>query len=549
MERVWEDKWPKQEPFLPPVPEKPIFHNLGYWAERAPDRVAIIYYGREITYRELDEASDALAASLAEMGVEKGDRVGLYMENCPQFVMAYYGILKAGGVAVACSPMFKEDELRYELQDAGIKVLFIEESLYPTFEKVRGDSPVRELVSTAFLDYLPEEPSIPLHPTMSTEKNPPPQSRDFLELVKNGKAGPREVEVSLEDLAMLQYTAGTTGYPKGAMLTHANLAWHGAAIRHIYRYSSEDVHIIVLPLFHITGLDICMNPALAAGGKIVLFTRFDLAATLESIMRYKATVWVTIAPINMAVIFLPNVSEYDFSSLRYVISGGAPVPLDIHAKWEEVTGTKIYEGYGLSEATGGIIGNTHSIHRPGTVGCPLYWLDIKVTDPEDEERELGFEEEGELWVKGPYVMKGYWQAPEQTAQVLSGDGWLRTGDIAKVSEEGVVSIVGRRKEMIKVSGYTVFLAEIDNFLYRHPAVAEATTIGGRHPYRGEEPVAVVVLKPEYKGKVTEEEFIDWCREKMSAYKYPRRVVFVDSLPKSGAGKILRRLVQEKYAEG
>jgi len=345
-----------------------------------------------------------------------------------------------------------------------------------------------------------------------------------------------------EDMALFQYTAGTTGLPKGAMLSHWNIAVHSMCIRHYYQYTGEDVHLIVLPLFHVTGLDIAMNPALAAGGTLILFARFDLIPTLEVIKRYNVTVWVTITPINVAVLHVPGIENYDFSSLRLVLSGGAPVPVEIHNKWQEITGTNIVEGYGLSEACGGIIGNNQYNFHPGTVGSPLYYHHVRLVDVEGGEKEMETGQEGELWVKGPCVMKGYWNASDQTQQVLR-DGWLKTGDIAVMDQNGIFRIVGRVKEMIKVSGFAVFLAEVDAFLYRHPAVAEAATIGVPHPYRGEDPKSFIVLKPQYKGKVTGEEIIEWCKEKMAAYKYPRQVEFVESLPKSGSGKILRRILK------
>ncbi len=543
MERIWVQNWPQQEPLVPPLPTEPIFEQIRKQARINPGKTAINFYGREITYRELDDASDRFAAALVNLGVKKGDRVALYFENCPQFVIAFYGILKMGGIVANCSPMYKAEELEHELRDAGVETIVMEDFFYPVLESIRGRCNVKNVIITSFADYLPEKPAIPLHPSMSTAKKEIPGTIDFKKLIEETEAKPPDVTINLdEDVALLQYTAGTTGLPKGAMLTHGNLAVHGAGIRHYYQYSERDVHLVVLPLFHVTGLDIAMNPALAAGGTIILFARFDLIPMLEVIPKYKVTVWVTITPINVAVINLPDVGKYDFSSLRLVLSGGAAVPLEIHQRWKAVTGTDIIEGYGLSEATGGIVGNNQQKFSPGTVGSPLYYHDIKIVDPETGE-EVGFGKEGELWVKGPCVMKGYWKAPEQTEKVLTKDGWLKTGDMATIDENGWVRIVGRLKEMIKVSGYTVFLAEIDAFLYRHPAVAEAATVGVEHPYRGEEPKSYIVLKPEYRGKVTEQEIIEWCKEKMAAYKYPRQVEFVESLPKSGAGKILRRLLR------
>ena len=540
---LWQKNWPQQDPLIPPLPSEPAFENIRRQARENPAKVAVNFYGNELTYKRLDDASDRFATGLLNLGVKKGDRVALYLENCPQFVIAFYGILKMGGVVANCSPMYKADELEHELRDAGIETIVLLEHFYPVLGQVRERCGLKNVITTSFADYLPAQPAIPIHPTMSMPNVSVPDAIDFKTLIEKTEVKLPPVAINLEeDIALFQYTAGTTGLPKGAMLSHWNLAVHERCIRHYYQYTEKDIHLVVLPLFHVTGLDIAMNPALAAGGTLILFARFDLLPTLDVIQKYRPTVWVTITPINVAVLNVPGIENYDFSSLRLVLSGGAPVPIEIHKRWYEVTRSNIIEGYGLSEACGGIVGNNQYKFTPGKVGSPLYYHDVKLMDVESGQREVGVGQEGELWVKGPCVMKGYWNAPEQTKDVLR-DGWLRTGDIATMDENGVFAIVGRMKEMIKVSGYAVFLAEVDAFLYKHPAVAEAATIGVPHPYRGEEPKSFIVLKPDFKGKVTEEEIIEWCKDKMSAYKHPRQVVFVDSLPKSGSGKILKRLLK------
>jgi len=530
---------------VPDLPKHPIFEELRRQALKNPEKAAIIFYGYEVTYSQLDELSDRFAAALSGMGLVKGDRIGIYLENCPQFVIAIYGVLKMGGVVVTCSPMYKTQELEHELRDAGVKAILLEDPLYPVLASVAKDAVPRNVIVTSFADFLPAKPAIPLHETMSPEKKLIKGTIDFMELLEKTEAGPLDIAIDMEnDLALLQYTAGTTGLPKGAMLTHQNLAVHGLLVRHYYEYAEDDIHLVMLPIFHVTGLDIAVNPALAMGSTLVMFARFDLLPMLNAIKTYGVTHWVTITPVNVAVINVPNISDYDFGSLRLVLSGGAPVPVDIHKKWYATTGTHIIEGYGLSECTGGICGNNRQQFSPGTVGAPVYYHDIKLVDV-DTGQEAGKGGHGELWIKGPCVMKGYWKSPEQTRTVLTEDGWLKTGDIASVDDEGWLRIVGRSKEMIKVSGYSVFLAEIDAILSKHPAVAEAATIGIPHPYRGEEPKSFVVLKSDYKEKTTEDEVLQFCKENMAAFKCPRQIVFLDSLPKSGAGKILRRVLAEQ----
>ncbi|MCP4114526.1 MAG: long-chain fatty acid--CoA ligase [Desulfobacteraceae bacterium] len=491
MERLWEKTvWPVVDPMIPEFPGRPIFEEIRLQARLRPDKVAIVFYGYEITFRELDDLSDRFAAALKGLGVQKGDRVGIYLENCPQFVIAFYGILKMGGVAAPCSPMYKSCELEYELRDAGIGTLVLEDTFYSVLNAVDPGVMPENVITTSFADYLPELPAYPIPPTMETQKRKIPGTMDFKALVEQAAPDILDVEIDLDrDLAVLQYTAGTTGNPKGAMLTHGNLAIHGKIVRHYYEYEEDDVHLLVLPVFHVTGLDIAMNPALAQGSTLVMFARFDPMAILDVIPMYRVTHWVTIAPVNIAVTSIPGIETRDFSSLRLVLSGGAPVPVEIHERWRRLIKTSIVEGYGLSEATGGICGNNCQRYTPCTIGAPVYFHDIRIVDPAGN--DLGINQTGELWIKGPCVMKGYWNDPDKTRETITPDGWLKTGDMAILNQEGWLSIVGRKKEMIKVSGYSVFLAEIDAFLLRHDAVAEAVTIGIPHERKGETPKSFI----------------------------------------------------------
>jgi len=550
MQEKWRANiWPKVDPMVPPLPRRPIFEKIREQAGIRPDKTALNFYGHEVSFRQLDALSDQFAAALLAQGIQKGDRVALYLENCPQFVIGFYGVIKMGGVVIACSPMYKKDELDYVLHDAQPRAILLEDNFFPVLESCQYTFTPETTIVSSFSDFLPAEPTLPIHPSMSAEKQTFPGTTDWGDFLQQSAGQLPEVAINPEeDLILLQYTAGTTGRPKGVMLTHENLAVHGALVKHYYEYAEDDVHLVILPLFHVTGLDIAMNPALAKGSTLILFARFDLMTILNVIAGYKVTHMVTIAPINIAMLSVPNIADFDFSRIRLILSGGAPVPLEVHHKWQDTIGVPIVEGYGLSESSGGIIGNNRQHYQPGTVGAPVYYHDVKLWNNE-ESREAGLDEAGELWIQGPCIMKGYWQAPEETRARLTDDGWLKTGDVAKIDEAGWIRIVGRIKEMIKVSGYTVSLAEIDAYLHEHPAVAEACTIGVPHSYRGEEPKAFVVLNPGYKDKVTEEEIVAFCQNKMAAYKYPRAVEFVESLPKSGAGKVLRRVLSEKENAG
>lgn len=412
--------WPRQEPLLPEIPREPIFENLRKQAARNPNKTAINFYGYEISFKELDDASDRFASALMDLGMTKGTRIALYLENCPQFIIGFYGILKMGGIVVTCSPMYKAEELEHELKDAGVKAILMLDHLYPVFEPIRHSTDVKHVITTSFVDYIPEQPTITVHPSMLASKIIIEESIDFKELL--ARTIPRLIHLDIDldnDLALLQYTAGTTGYAKGAMISHANIAAHNGLIKHFYQYTENDVHCVILPMFHISGLDIAMNPALAAGGTLILFGRFDLIPILEAIEKYQVTVWVTIATINVAVMSYPDIQKYNLRSLRLVISGGAPVPADFHPKWHALTGSTIAEGYGLSESCGGIIGDSQHFFMPGSVGDALYHHNLRIVNPDDPDEDMPRGQEGELWIKGPCVMRGYWNAQEQTAETLA----------------------------------------------------------------------------------------------------------------------------------
>ncbi len=548
MEKRWQKAWPVWVPRGFDV-EKPASEYIREWATYTPDKVAISFYGYDITYRDLDRLIDRTAWALIDAGVKKGDRIAIHMENCPQFVMAYFATLRAGGVIVPVNPMFKHAELEHEINDAGAETLIGLDYLYPEVEKIRNRTPLRNVVLTSLKDYLPEKPTLPLPPDAKEEKRHFPNTVDLADFIKTSQDRPIcNVGDLRRDLALLQYTGGTTGIPKGAMITHHTLAYVCVGTMHWYHHREDDIHLGVTPFFHTMGQQQLMCTPLVSGGRVVILSRFVPEVVAQAITHYRCTYWVGATTMVIALLSLPNINDYDFSSFRCLWSGGTPISLELQKRLKELApNTIIGEGYGHSEtiSQGGAITPLHRF-KPGFVGVPQL-NDIRIMDLETGTREMGPNEEGEITLKGPAVMVGYWNKPEETKEVLR-DGWLYSGDIGLMDEEGYIKFLGRKRELIKCSGYSVFPAEVEDLLYRHPAVKEAAVIGINDPYRGETPKAFIILKPDFAGKVREEEILDWCKDNMAAYKRPRFVEFRQELPKSAAGKILRRLLVEEESK-
>lgn len=545
MERPWFKSWPEGLPKSLDYPEVPIFTFLMDTAKKLPKKTAIIFYGYKITFSELDDWSDRFANALIDMHVKKGDRVGLLLENCPQFVISYYGTLKAGAIVVPINPMFKEMEIEYQLNDSETETLITLDYLYPTVQKVLKKTGLRNVIVTSCRDYLPEKPTLPTPITMDHEKKTYPETIEFTDILKKYKAKAPKVDINpKEDLALLQYTSGTAGEPKGAMITHFNTVVNIVGGVKWAKVVEEDITLSVLPLSNVLGMQQAMNCPIYMGNTMVLLSRFDLEAMLKAIEMYKVTLLVNVAPIDQAIATYPYTKNYDLSSLRLCVSGGAPVPLPVFEKFKEVTGCELLEGYGLSETISQVTINPIDKPKRGSIGIPVFDVDAKIVDTETGSKELAIGEEGEILFKGPQVMKGYWNQPEATRATLR-DGWIYTGDIAKMDEDGYIYIVGRKKDMIIVSGYKVWAAEVEKILRKHPAVYQAAIVGVPDPQQGESVKAYVVLRPDYKGRTTEEKLREWAKRKMADYKYPKEIEFVNELPRSGTGKILKRLLIEK----
>ncbi|MEM3526079.1 MAG: AMP-binding protein, partial [Candidatus Jordarchaeaceae archaeon] len=525
MERPWFKSWPEGLPKSLDYPEVPIFTFLRNTAKKLPKKTAIIFYGHKITFGELDNWSDRFANALIDMNVKKGDRVGLLLENCPQFVISYYGILKAGAIVVPINPMFKEIEIEYQLNDSGTETLVTLDYLYPTVQKVIKKTGLKNIIVTSCRDYLPEKPTLPTPISMDQEKKTFPETIEFIDILKKYKAKAPEIDINpKEDLALLQYTAGTAGEPKGAMITHFNTVVNIVGGVKWAKIVEEDIVLSVLPLFNVLGMQQAMNCPIYMGNTMVLLSRFDIEAMLKAIEMYKVTLLVNVAPIDQAIATYPYTKNYNLSSLRLCVSGGAPVPLPVFEKFKEVTGCELLEGYGLSETISQVTINPIDKPKRGSIGIPVFDVDAKIVDTETGSKELAIGEEGEILFKGPQVMKGYWNQPEATRATLR-DGWIYTGDIAKMDQDGYIYIVGRKKDMIIVSGYKVWAAEVEKILRKHPAVYQAAIVGVPDPQQGERVKAYVVLRPDYKGKTTEEKLIEWAKRKMAEYKYPKEIEF------------------------
>ena len=496
---------------------------------RYPQRTAIHFKGVEMDYTVLGEHVRRFAAGLRDLGVEKGDRVGIMLPNCPQFVIAYYGILHLGAIVVQINPMAVPAELEHFIGDSGAKALVVYAPLLPLAEKARNLADLTKIV-------------VELPPSGQAYNG---KSVPFESLFASGQSLPRE-PLAPEDIAVLQYTGGTTGRSKGAMLTHRNLvlnAWQIAQILKQTKDSDEQDRILtVIPLFHVYGMTVCMNMGILDGSQLILLPRFDREEVLETIRDTKPTLFPGVPTMYVAVNAHPKALEYGISSIRICLSGSAPLPVEIIKEFAGKTGSTIMEGYGLSEASPVTHFNPVDRQKTGSVGKVIPYTEAKIVDLQEGTRELPPGEAGELVIRGPQVMSGYWNMPEETAQVLR-DGWLYTGDIAYRDEEDYYYIVDRKKDLIIAGGYNIYPREVEEVLYQHPAILEAVVIGVADPYRGESVKAVVVTKPGT--SVSEEELIAFCRENMAAYKIPRIVEFRDSLPKTAVGKILRRTLREQ----
>lgn len=550
MEKIWMKNWPTGVPetLIYHHGKKPIFEYLRIHARNHPEKVAINYYGLEIQYRELDTFSDRLAAYMALTGIKKGDRVALFMQNCPQYIISQIAAHKAGAIVVPCSPMFKGWELEAELTDTQAHTIVCLDELYPIVKEVRDKTSLKNVIVTSFSDFLPPKPILPVQPSMQAPKKIFPETQDLMEILR--KANPSYVgpEVTMDDIALLQFTGGTTGLPKGAMLSHGNQLFKSAGNAQVYKYEPNDIFLTPMPIFHIAGMLWGMTTPLYIGCTMVILGRYDARAMATAISTLKCSKMYSTVPMNIDILGLPDIRTYDLTSLRInpCTSFGVFLTQELADNWWKATagGILVEAAYGLSETHTCDTFSPLDKPRMGSVGIPLFETDLKIMDFNNPEKELGPDQVGEISVKSPAVFKGYWGKSEETQNALK-DGRVYTGDMGKYDQDGYVYFLGRKKEMIKASGYNIAPEEVEGFLMRHPAVDQAACIPVPDPKREETVKAFIVLKPEFRGKVTEQEIIDWSREKMAAYKYPRFVEFRSELPKNTIGKLLRRVLRDE----
>ena len=539
MGRNWLKHYPVGVAATLSYPRVPLFRFLEDSAVRYPTRPALVYYDgqgqRELsrmTYEELDAASGQLASALASLGVHKGDRVAYFLQNCTELVVTFYGVLKAGAVVVPCNPMYQANELAHQLSDSGAKVVVSEPELYALVQEVLAETSV-EYVILIGEAAIPGTHSFETLQSHAREAAPP----------ATGQWQPAT------DLALLPYTGGTTGVPKAAMLTHQHLVTNTVQFKDWFEYrDGEEVFITALPLFHIGGIAGAMNVPIAVGGTIILFRRFHPGGVLQAIQQYGATRFLGVPTMYIAVMGQEDAQDFDLSSLRPSRTSAAPLPAAVKEAFDRLVGREVLiEGYGLTETSP--LTHANPVHRAkaGSIGVPLPDTGAKIVDEDEGTIELPTGEIGELLIKGPQVMLGYWNRPDETENVMRG-GWLYTGDLARMDEDGYFYIVDRKKDVINAAGFKVWPREVEDVLYQHPMITSAAVTGVADSYRGETVKAVVVLKNGHgfgSDSAAQEDITAFCRRNLAAYKVPRILEFRDQLPVSAAGKVLRRLIRDE----
>jgi long-chain acyl-CoA synthetase len=540
--RFWLKSYPADLPADYPVPSISLSAFVEEGMKRNKDRVAMIYGGREVTYTALLDMIDRCASAFHALGVKKGETVAIFLHNCPQFAVAYYGALKCGARVTALSPLFMGPEVEFQLQDSETQTLVVEDEFWPRVEGVRARLNVKRFV---VVNVENKNPALQKIPGMYF----------FDDLLTEPRSPIPQVPIDpQEDLVALQYTGGTTGLPKAAMLTHhnvvANVLQHRAYLEVMEKREGfrNPVVVGVLPWYHIYGQTVDLSLTLYGGGTLVVFPAFDAEQVLRTIQERKAHIFMGVATMFVSFLNRPDLKNFNLKSLRWCNNGASIIPMEVVKRFEEITGVPTVEGYGLSEASPTTHTTSPLLERKiGSVGPPVPNTLQAIMDPETG-AFVPLGEAGELIVHGPQVMKGYWKRPQETEQVfLSIDGkkWLRTGDMGVLDEGGYLTIVDRAKELIKYKGHSVYPREIEEVLFQHPAVNQAAVIGVLDPVAGENIKAFVVLNGGYEGQITEAEIIAWTRERLAAYKYPRSIEFIKELPKSPVGKILKRVLRDR----
>jgi len=552
---LWEKNWPKGIPRAPRYPfgEILLTDYLKKWAMQKGNAPSVIYYGHQLTWKQLDDLSDKFAAYLSNKGFKKGDKFSVFLPNCPQFYIAFYGILKLGCVHVPVSPMLQEAELMHELNDADATGILTLDLMYPLVQKVKEKTNLQHIMITRLHDFVKEEPTMPLPAFFQMPAQECPGADDMMVILAEQKTNYPHVEVSLDDLAALNYTGGTTGIPKGCEHTQRDMLYTAAKIyTFTFAMQPEEDHVFLCypPIFWIGGEDIGILLPILAGVPVVLLLRWDPVAFMAGIQKYKVSITGGLTDNLVEVMNHPDVNKYDLRSLKTSLTTSFVMKfnLEMRDKWRKLTGTILRElAYGMTEThsydtfTLGAQENDKDINtRPIFCGLPVGGTEIKVTDFITRE-VLPLGQEGEIAVKTPSLMKGYWKNPEETSRVIN-DGWIFTGDIGMIDEDGYLHMLGRTKEMLKVKGMSVFPSEIEALLGKNPAIEGSGVIGKTDKQKGQIPVAFIKLKQDFKNKETENTITEWCKQNMATYKVPI-IKIVDVLPLTPTGKVQK---QELY---
>lgn len=550
--KPWLKLYPDEIPKTLQYEEKPVQQYLTEAAQKYPDKTAIHFMGKEMSYKEVYESSLKMANYLKNLGIKKGDRVAIMLPNCPQGVISYYGILYTGAIVVQTNPLYTERELEYQMKDSGAIAIIALDLLYPRIAKIKSETKLEHIIVTAIKDYLPFPKNI-IYPFIQKKQsgmvvNVKHEGNQhlFLKIMAYSTAEKIATDLDFEnDLALLQYTGGTTGKPKGVMLTHKNLIANATACDvWLYKMKKGEEKILgILPFFHVYGMTTVLILGVMQGYKIILLPKFNVETTLKTIHKQKPTLFPGAPTMYIGLLNHPDIKKYDLSSIESCISGSAPLPVEIQDKFEEITGGKLVEGYGLTETSpvthANFLWNQDRVK--GSIGVP--WPDTEAVILSMETGSpLPPGEVGEIAVKGPQVMKGYWNMPDETENTFK-DGWLLTGDLGYMDEKGYFYVVDRKKDMIIAGGFNIYPREIEEVLYEHPAIQEVVVAGVPDPYRGETVKAYIVLKEGR--KATEKELDEYARKHLAAYKVPRIYEMRDELPKTAVGKILRRVLVDE----
>jgi fatty-acyl-CoA synthase len=559
--RAHEAVWPARLPVKISPPVTSLWMNLAISAMRYPGKPALVYMGKVWSYEDLRNAAETFASALRVLGVQAGDRVILNMQNCPQLVIAHFAILRLDAVVVPVNPMNKAEELKHYITDPDARVAVTTADLAPELAQASNALPsaqqLQHLVVTQFSDVFDAQALTPADlpdawrswllplrdlPTLQTG-----QSHAWQALMAQGRAEDLPpVQAGSEDLAILPYTSGTTGLPKGCMHTHRTIMHNAMAAGLWVNGTPENVTLCVVPMFHITGMVSVMHASIFIGASLVIMPRWDRDVAGQLISKWRVTHWTNIPTMVIDLLGSPNLSNYDLSSLVNIGGGGAAMPEAVAQRLLDQFGLRYIEGYGLTETAAPSHTNPPDAPKKQCLGIPILSVESRIVDPETLV-ELPQGESGEIVISGPQVFKGYWKRPDATASAFferDGLRFFRSGDMGRIDEEGYFFMTDRLKRMINASGFKVWPAEVEALMFRHPAIQEACIISTRDAYRGESVKAVVVLRQDHKGQVSAQDIIDWCRDNMAVYKMPRVVSFVDALPKSGSGKVMWRALQE-----